>query len=451
MPADQEETPPAGRRTTTAARRTSRRLPRALLPFVVPRYRLLAGALTLSLLGSGMWIVALVWQVIELDGGPVQLSQVATASAVGMLAAVLVGGVVADRVPQHRILMAVELTKALLVGAVAALALTGLLELWHLVVVSAVVGATEGFFYPAYSALLPTVLPPEQLLAANGVEGVLRPAVMNAAGPAAASVVVAQFSPGLAFALVSASQVLAATGLRLMEGTPPPRVDEEPRHPLRVLATDLRDGFGYMTRTPWFMATLLFATVWVLLLIGPIEVLLPFAVRDQAGGGPEQFALVLAAFGVGGAVGSLAVASWRMPRRYLTVMVLAWSVGAMPIALIGSTDRLWVMVVAVFVTGVTSGVGQVIWGTLLQRRVPAELLGRVSSLDFFVSLLLMPVSMALAGPVGEAIGLGPVFLVAGLVPVVFGLAAIVLARMPRDEIEHPLTLTPEPHAGATTH
>jgi MFS family permease len=422
-----------------------RRLPRALRPFIVPRYRLLAGALTLSLLGSGMWIVAVVWQVIELDGGPVQLSQVATAAAIGMLAAVLVGGVVADRVPQHRILMTVELTKALLVGAIAALALTGMLELWHLVVVSAVVGATEGFFYPAYSALLPTVLPPEQLLAANGVEGVLRPAVMNAAGPAAASVLIAQFSPGLAFALVSISQLLAATGLRLMGGAPLQPRDGEGGHPLRVLARDLRDGFRYMTRTPWFMATLLFATVWVLLLMGPIEVLLPFAVRDQAGGGPEEFALVLASFGVGGAVGSLAVASWRMPRRYLTVMVLAWSVGATPIALLGSTDQLWVMVAAVFVVGVTSGVGQVIWGTLLQRRVPPNMLGRVSSLDFFVSLLLMPVSMALAGPVGEAIGLRPVFLVAGLVPVVFGVLAIVLARMPRDEIEHPLTVEPEPH------
>ena len=450
MSADQEETHSSAARPDTAAPGASSRLPRALLPFVVPRYRFLAGALTLSLLGSGMWIVAVVWQVIELDGGPVQLSQVATASAAGMLAAVLVGGVVADRVPQHRILMTVELTKAALVGAVAALALTGLLELWHLVAVSAVVGATEGFFYPAYSALLPTVLPPEQLLAANGVEGVLRPAVMNAAGPAVASVVVAQVSPGLAFALVSASQVLAATGLRLMGGAPLRRADGEPGHPLAVLLADVRAGFGYMTRTPWFMATLLFATVWVLLLIGPIEVLLPFAVRDQAGGGPEEFALVLASFGVGGAVGSLAVASWRMPRRYLTVMVLAWSVGAMPIALIGSTDRLWVMVVAVFVTGVTSGVGQVIWGTLLQRRVPAQMLGRVSSLDFFVSLLLMPVSMALAGPVGEAVGLRPVFLVAGLVPVAFGLAAIVLARMPRDEIEHPLTLAPDPHADAAS-
>jgi MFS family permease len=100
------------------------------------------------------------------------------------------------------------------------------------------------------------------------------------------------------------------------------------------------------------------------------------------------------------------------------------------------------MAVAVFVVGLGFGFGQVIWGTLLQRRVPPAMLGRVSSLDFFVSLAFMPISMAVAGPVGEAVGLGPTFLVAGLVPVVLAVLVIGIARMPRDEIAHPLDVTP---------
>jgi len=96
---------------------------------------------------------------------------------------------------------------------------------------------------------------------------------------------------------------------------------------------------------------------------------------------------------------------------------------------------------AAVLMGATGGAGQVVWGTLLQRRVPRHMLGRVSSLDFFVSALLMPLSMALAGPVGEAVGLGPVFLVAGLVPAALAVAAIVLARMRQDEIANPLDIT----------
>ena len=93
---------------------------------------------------------------------------------------------------------------------------------------------------------------------------------------------------------------------------------------------------------------------------------------------------------------------------------------------------------ASFVLGVLFAAPMVIWGTLLQRRVPPELLGRVASLDFFVSISLMPVSMALAGPVADAIGLANTFLIAGVTPIFFAVVAIGWARLPEDEIAHPL-------------
>lgn len=160
--------------------------PRVLLPFTGVQYRRLAGALSLSLIGSGIWVVALVWQVIALGGGPVELSLVAAANAAGMLLTVLVAGAVADRVPQNRILVAVEIVKIASIGTAATLSLLGVLEVWHLVLVGLAFGVAEGFFYPAYSAWLPSLLPADQLLAANGIEGVLRPAALNALGPAIA-------------------------------------------------------------------------------------------------------------------------------------------------------------------------------------------------------------------------------------------------------------------------
>jgi MFS family permease len=96
------------------------------------------------------------------------------------------------------------------------------------------------------------------------------------------------------------------------------------------------------------------------------------------------------------------------------------------------------MVAAGFVMGTLFSSGMVIWGTLLQRRVPPALLGRVASLDFFVSLAFMPVSMALAGPISELVGLRTTFLIAGLAPTLLAVIAIVAARLPADEIAHPL-------------
>src|SRR5215207_84576 len=414
-------------------------MPRALRPLGIGQFRLLVVALTASLLSVGAWLVAAVWQVVELGGTPTDLSLVAVGSSLGLVVAVLFGGVAADRIPQRRILVTVEIVRGGGFAVAAALALTGTIEVWHLAVISFVLGVADGFFYPAYSAWLPAILPADQLLAANGIEGVLRPAVMNAAGPALASLLIGVGSPGLAFAVVAGLQIVAALVLGVMRTTPVRRdLEAVQLHPLRQTFIDLRDGFAYLIRTKWLLATLLFAIVLVLIIMGPIEVLLPFAVKDQTGGGAGAFALVLAAFGVGGAVGSLAVASLRMPRRYLTIMIVAWGFGCIPLAIIGSTSALWVMVVALFVVGVVFSGAQVLWGTLLQRRVPPAMLGRVSSLDFFVSLALMPVSMAVAGPVGEWIGLGPAFLIAGLASPLLAVLTLAIARLGSDELAHPL-------------
>ena len=414
-------------------------MPRALRPFSSGQYRLLVVALSASLLSAGAWIVAAAWQVIELGGSPVDLSIVAVGASLGLVVAVLVGGVVADRVPQRRILLVVEIVRSVVFAVAGVLALSGQVEVWHLAVLSFVLGVADGFFYPAYSAWLPALLPAAQLLAANGVEGVLRPVAQNAAGPALASALIAVQGPWLAFLVVAALQLVAIAGLGLMRTTAVRRdLGSADAHPVRQMFVDLRDGFGYLLRTRWLFATLAFSILLVLVVIGPIEVLIPFAVRDQAGGGAGEFALVLASFGIGGAAGSLLVASFRLPRRYLTLMILAWGFGCVPLAVIGVTPWLWVMVVATFIVGFLFDGAQVVWGTLLQRRVPPAMLGRVSSLDFFVSLALMPLSMAIAGPVGEWLGLAPAFLIAGLVPPLLAVVTLAAARLGADELAHPL-------------
>jgi predicted MFS family arabinose efflux permease len=417
--------------------------PRALAPLRHSHYRRLATSLALSLFEQGLWAVGVVWQVVALDGGPAALSLVTAVAAGGMLVSTLLGGALADRLPQRHILLTVELVQGIAIGVAAALSLAGVLALWHLAVVSLIGGVALGLYYPAYSALVPVLVPTGDLLAANGLEGVVRPVLSQAAGPAAAGFLVAALSPGAALAAAA----VAAFGAAACVATLPVQDrngGERPAGPrMTGLLADVREGFRYMVGTPWLLATLLFASVMLLTFIGPFEVLVPFAIK-AAGGGPAQHAYVLAAFGIGGAVGSLVVASLRLPRRYLTVMNLLWGVGCIPLVVFGLTTRLWVMLAAGAVMGATFQAGMVIWGTLLQRRVPAAMLGRISSLDFFVSVSFMPVSMALAGPVSELIGLTATFLLGGLAPAVLAVIAIVAAHMPADEIAHPLDVPAEP-------
>lgn len=416
-------------------------LPRAVRPFATGQFRILATALVISMLGTGAWLLAVVFQVRELGGTPSDLSFVAALNGLGILVAVLIGGAVADRVRHKRILVAVEAVKALGFAVAATLGLSGSLEIWHLAIISLVFGVGDGFFFPAYTAMLPSVLPADDLLAANGIEGTLRPTIMQAAGPLLASAIVAATSPGWAFLVVAITQVFAVGALLGLRSIPVRRDlegEHGDRHPIAAMLLDVGAGFRYMVRTGWLFGTLLFASLLVFLVIGPIEVLLPFAVTDQAGGGELEYAIVLGAFGAGSAIASLVVASFRLPRRYLTVMNLAWGLGCLPLAAVGFTSEVWVMAVSVFVVGAAFGVGSVLWGTLLQRRVPSAMLGRVSSLDWFVSLLFMPISMALAGPIGEAVGFAPTFLVAGVVPGALAIVVLLVFRMGRDELRHPL-------------
>jgi len=412
-------------------------LPRALAPLRLHRYRLLAASMALSLLAAGLWAVAVVWQVVALGGGPAALSSVTALGAGGMLASTLLGGALADRIPQRRILLTTELVQGGTVALVAGLSLSGALALWHLAAVALVGGLAMGLYYPAYSALVPALVPEGDLLAVNGLEGMVRPVLQSAAGPATAGFLVASFSPGAALVATAAAFLLAAACLWALPTTPVRRDPPADGKAATGLLADVREGFVYMVRTPWLLATLLFASLMLLVFIGPLEVLVPFAIKD-GGGGPTQHAYVLAAFGIGGAVGSLVVASLRLPRRYLTVMNLLWGLGCVPLVVFGLSAALWVMIAAGAVMGATFQAGMVIWGTLLQRRVPPALLGRVSSLDFFVSLSFMPLSMALAGTVSEVIGLTTTFVLAGLVPPVLAVIAILAARLPADEIAHPL-------------
>jgi MFS family permease len=423
-------------------RRASRRVFAALHPLRHRDFRLLWTGLAVSLVGSGLWLVALAWQVIELGGGPAQLSLVSALYGVGVLTFVLVGGVVADRLPQRLVMLASDLVRAAALLILGALSLTGTLELWHLAVGSLLIGAGEAFFVPSYTALLPRLLPEDELLPANGLEGTLRPLAQQGAGPAVGGVAVAALSPGVAIltgglTYVISAGCLLAMNVRPAKGSGPSASAPDSEGAASVFA-DLHESFRYVRETSWLWASILFALALVLLIMGPLEVLLPFAVRDNLGGGADDYGLALAAFGVGGAVGALAISSGRLPRRYLTVMLLMWGLGALPFAAVGLANSLWVVCALLFTVGAAFSAGLVIWGTLLQRRVPDGLRGRVSSLDFFVSLALMPVSMAIAGPAGTAFGLEVVFLVSGVAPVFLAVAAILIPRLDRDELAHPL-------------
>ena len=412
---------------------------RMLRPLANRDFRALFSAVVLSIFAAGMWAVVMVYAVIATGGGPLDLSLVAASNATGLLLCAIPGGIVADRVSRRLIVRAVSLTDFVAITSVVVVGATGEVGIPQLVVVAFVLGAGAGFFFPAYSAILPRILPPEQLLAANGLEGAVRPGLQQAAGPAVAGILLAALIPAHAAIVIAVAHGAAFVILLFLRPEPATPGGERGDASAKSVFHDLREAVVFTVRTPWLLWTLLYATLWVLVAVGPEEVLLPFLIRERIGDDPRLFGFLLAVYGLGGVLGSIFVSSRRLPRRYLTTMNLVWGVSTLPFIVVGFTDQYWLLLASMFLIGFGFSYGNVIWGTLLQRRVPRHMLGRVSSLDFFVSLALMPLSMALAGPLAEVLSLQAIFTAAGVLTLAFGIIAIFAARMPQDEIAHPLT------------
>jgi MFS family permease len=390
-------------------------------------FALLWTGMTISLLGDGIFVVAEAWQVYDLDNNPVALSLVGTSWTLGMVAFLLTGGVVTDRVDRRRVLVAADLVRAAALVAMGVLSLTGVVEIWHLVVLALFIGIGEAFFGPAFGAIVPEVVAKEHLVQANALDQLVRQAAGRLAGPALGGFVVAAVGAGSAFLIDAGTFALSAVCVAAMG------VRALPVERARSARREMREGLAYVRREPWLWATLISASLSLLFFLGPIEVLLPFVIRNDLGAGAGGYGAVLAATGVGAIVTSLVLAQTGVPKRYLTFMYLAWGLATLPFLVYAFGTALWQFLVFALFEGACMTAGMVVWGTLMSTRVPPELRGRVHSLDWFVSIGLTPISFALTGPVSSAIGIDGTLVLAALAPAVATLILYVVAGLRRDE------------------
>ncbi|MEA2384262.1 MAG: hypothetical protein QOH72_4233 [Solirubrobacteraceae bacterium] len=391
-------------------------------------FALLWTGMTISLLGDGIFVVAEAWQVYDLDNDPVALSIVGTAWTLGMVAFLLTGGVVTDRVDRRRVLIGADLLRAAALVAMGVLSLTGEIAISHVVVLSLLMGIGEAFFGPAFGAIVPEVLGREHLVQANALDQLVRQAAARLAGPALGGFVVAAVGAGSAFLVDAGTFVLSAACVAAMSVRALPASDVA-----RSARREMREGLAYVRRQPWLWATLVSASLSLLFFLGPIEVLLPFVVRNELHAGAGGYGAVLGAAGAGAVVTSLVLSRTGVPRRYLTFMYGAWTVATLPFLVYAFGTALWQFVLVALFEGACMTAGMVVWGTLMSTRVPAELRGRVHSLDWFVSIGLTPVSFALTGPVSAAIGIAATLVLAAIAPAVACIALFFVAGLRRDE------------------
>lgn len=384
---------------------------RLLEPLGERDFALLTAGWVVSLLGDGFFSVALAWQVYEISNVPTALSIVGVAWTLPLILFLLLGGVFSDRYDRRWMMIGADLVRAAAVGLLGLLSIAGVIELWHVVALIAFVGLGDAFFNPASTAIVPDLVREEQLAQANALHGLVRPMMVRLIGPALGGITVAGLGPGVAF-LVDGSSFLVSAAAIVLISTRPSRTVVG--HGIRQTIAEVREGLAFVRRNPWCWATLVSAMFSLLVFIGPVQVLLPYLVKNRLDLGPEALGAIFAVSGVGAIGAAIAVGQLGLPRRRITVMYVVWSAGVALFAGYGLMTSLWQAFLIGLGTAALFEVGQIIWVTLLQTLVPRELLGRVSSLDWLVSTGLVPLSFALTGPVAALLGPGPTMIVAGL-------------------------------------
>ena len=362
-------------------------------------FRLLFAGQALSVVGDRITPVAIAFAVLGL-GDATDLGIVLAAGGIPFALFAIAGGVLADRVGRREVMVASDVVRAIAQALTAALLLSGQAEVWMLVVLSAVYGTGAAVFMPALMGLIPQTVAPGSLQQANALLGFTR-SVATVAGPALAGVVVALAGPGEAIALDAATFVVSALCLAALKPHPAGaggEVEEGDRFLARM-----RSGWREVRARPWLSRGLLAMAAYHVCVLPAVFVLGP-ALAESELSGASSWATIAACFGLGTVVGNLLALRLRL-RRPVLVAALALVGACTQAAIIGSGAGTVGIAALILLAGVAVSLFFTLWDTSIQEQVPPRAVSRVSSYDFAVSLGLMPIGMAVAGPAAEAFGL----------------------------------------------
>ncbi len=384
---------------------------------------------TISSLGDGAFNTAVIWQVLTLTGSATAMGMVMIAQTLPMIVFLLFGGVAADRFSRKRVMLLSDASRAVAVLVMAGLAMAHLLQLWHLIVLSLFFGTVRGFFMPAYQSILPQLVEKDDLASANSltelssqiyalVGPLLGASCVSLAGPAAALAF-----DGLTF-LISALCLLvlrlpaSAQGKTEQAGGPP-----EARETLR----ELDEGLRYVAASPILWVTIALAAISSIGGAGAVQVALPKIIHDSYGQGIWLLGTVWVAGGVGSLVALPLIPT--LNRRKKRGLIIYLALGATGLALIAFALPLphvvepVVACLAMSILTFGQTIGEVLWITVLQERVPDDKLGRINSINQLAGYGLWPLGFVLAGILTDRVSPMWTFLGAGvLIAGLYGLA-----------------------------
>ena len=361
------------------------------------QFRLLFLGQALSVVGDRMTQVVLPFAVLSIGGSVADVGLVAAAGFLPFIVLGIIGGVIADRIERRRILVASDAVRLVSQGVAGILLVSGQAEVWHLAVLTAVFGAADSFFSPAFSGLMPlTISEPHYLQPANALRG-LSFSTGSIVGPALGGILVATLGEGGALLVDAGTFGVSIACLLALRPRVVERGDPEP------FTADLRGGWREVRSRSWVWSFLLAMVVYHVIVLPSIYVLGPVLMKDELNGA-TSWAIITVAFGLGSIVADVFLLRWH-PRFALRAAAIALIFASCQAVIIGSGLPILAIAAVEFVAAIGVSAFFTLWETSLQEHIPEQSLSRVSSYDYAASAGMMPIGMIVAGPVAEAVGI----------------------------------------------
>ena len=379
---------------------------------------------TISGFGDGVALVALTLLVLDTTHHSVsKLAWFAAARMIPLVVFLLVGGAIVDRFSRRQLLLISDAMRAVLTAVLVAFIGFGILRFWELVVFGVLFGTFDAVFMPAISAITPEIVPEDLLPAMNSIRPLSNNLMGNMIGPAVGGVLAA-WSTTTAIGVDCATFVISASALLMMRPTPRPN-----RHEGTSMFEDIREGVRYVRNTRWLWTTLVAVASVNAFVFSPMSVLIPFFLLHDLHTSKLVVGYAFAMFGLAGTIGALVAGNLKMPKRRIRVMWTYWTIGTFSALIIGVATNWWEVFAFPIIASPMMLLGNVIWESMMQSEVPRELLGRASSVDWFVSLGISPIGLVVAGALSSYIGVRAYFVIMALVTSVPGLYILVSRRI----------------------
>ena len=360
--------------------------------------------------GTSMSAVALAFAVLHISDSATALGWAVASWTVPMVAFMLLGGAVADRMPRALVLRGSTLLEGLAQLTAAVLVLTGQAEIWQLCVLRFVAGSAHAVSYPAFHGMVPVLLEPVDRKRAYLLIGQARSA-LRIVGPAVAGLLVVVANPGWALLVDGLTYLVAAVFLSMLRLPPRARPDAQ----ASVLA-DFAAGWGFARSLGWVLPVALCSLVYNSAVSGGLGVVGP-VIANSTGIGAQGWGLAKGAEALG-----LFLFAFVLRRLVIRRPLVACQVGslaqAVPMLALGVVASTVPLSVAMLVAGCGSAVINLAWNLTVQEKVPEHMLSRIMAIDGFFSFVAMPLGQLAVGPLTTAYG---------PYAVEFGCAAVCLA------------------------